>query len=72
MALILWTSACSVPYFYIINKLKRLRVPAIYEIIGLDSLLHEESDKITFIPVNQDSEYPQNGNEDMITDTVEL
>eukprot|EP00347_Sterkiella_histriomuscorum_P003159 403365366 len=64
IALTFWTSLCSVPYFYIINKMKRLRVPAIYEVIGLDNMLHEESKKIKFISLsNQDSQqhsYHQN------------
>ena len=50
-ALVIWPSILSAPYFYIILKLNRLRVHAVYEIIGLDYLLHEESDKIIYIPI---------------------
>lgn len=53
LSLFLWTSFVSFPYFYFINKNKRLRVPAIYEIIGLDYMLHEESLKIKFVPSDQ-------------------
>ena len=45
LALFGWASLISIPYFYIIQKLKRLRVPAAYEIIGLDMIFHEDSDK---------------------------
>lgn len=45
LALFAWSSLVSIPYFYVISRLKRLRVPSVYEVIGLDRLFHEESDK---------------------------
>ena len=39
----------AIPYFYIMLKLKRLRVPAVYEVIGLDAIFHEDSD---LYPIN--------------------
>eukprot|EP00347_Sterkiella_histriomuscorum_P006219 403353608 len=49
LALIFWSSFLSIPYFYFLNKMKRLRVAPIYEIIGLDTLMHEEIDKFNYI-----------------------
>lgn len=49
VALILWTLAITIPYFFFLNRMKRLRVPPIYEIIGLDMLMHEETHKLSYI-----------------------
>jgi ammonia channel protein AmtB len=48
--MIFWTTLLSYPYFYLLNKAKRLRVSPLYEIIGLDILMHEEGDKLDYIP----------------------
>ncbi|CDW76015.1 ammonium transporter [Stylonychia lemnae] len=48
-SLIGWTVLLTFPYFYILKRLKRLRVNAIYEIIGLDALMHEDIDKFDYI-----------------------
>lgn len=49
LALFLWSSFISITYFTIIQRLNRLRVPAVYEMIGLDNVFHSESDKF---PIN--------------------
>lgn len=50
VAQIFWTALISYPYFWILMKNKRLRVSALYEIIGLDILMHEEGDKLDYLP----------------------
>ena len=35
-SIIVWVSLFSFPYFYIMKRLKLLRVPLVHEIIGLD------------------------------------
>ena len=49
-AIFLWASFLSISYFYMMKKLNRLRVDAIYEIIGLDAVMHEECDKFNHVP----------------------
>ena len=36
LSIIAWVTLFSLPYFYIMKRLKLLRVPLIHEIIGLD------------------------------------
>ena len=36
LCIILWVVGLTLPYFLVMNKFKLLRVPLIYEIIGLD------------------------------------
>lgn len=45
LALFLWASLISITYFKITLRLNRLRVPQVYEVIGLDNVFHSESDK---------------------------
>jgi Amt family ammonium transporter len=49
LSLTLWTVAMTLPYFYLLNKIQRLRVSPLYEIIGLDILMHEEKEKLSHI-----------------------
>ncbi len=49
LSLIIWTITITFPYFYFTNKIGRLRVPPIYEIIGTDIMMHEEKEKLTHI-----------------------
>lgn len=49
-SLIAWASLFSISYFKCAKHIGRLRVQPIYEIIGLDALMHEESDKFQYIP----------------------
>lgn len=49
--LFLWSSILSVGYFYMMKKMNRLRVDPIYEIIGLDAVMHEEIDKFDYVPM---------------------
>ena len=49
LSLALWVVAMTLPYFYLLNKIERLRVTPLYEIIGLDILMHEEKEKLSHI-----------------------
>ena len=44
-----WNMLFTIPYFYAVKRFGRLRVAPIYEIIGLDVLMHEEFDKLGYI-----------------------
>lgn len=48
-AMILWCAALTYPYFALLMRAKRLRVSPLYEIIGLDILMHEEREKLPYI-----------------------
>lgn len=48
--LILWSSALSFAYFYMMRRMNRMRVDPIVEIIGLDAVMHEEVEKFQHIP----------------------
>lgn len=50
--LILLAALVTIPYFKILMSMKRLRVSTMYEIIGLDILMHEERDKLPYINEN--------------------
>lgn len=50
--LFLWSSLLSFGYFYLMKKMNRLRVDPIYEIIGLDAVMHEEVDKFNHVPLS--------------------
>ena len=45
----LWSSVLAFGYFYMMKQMDRLRVEPIFEIIGLDSVMHEESDKFSHV-----------------------
>lgn len=49
LAFALWSFSIAFPYFYSLMKIGRLRVPPLYEIIGMDILMHEERDKLSHI-----------------------
>jgi len=36
-------------YFYMMKKMNRLRVDPIFEIIGMDALMHEECEKFNHV-----------------------
>jgi Amt family ammonium transporter len=40
LSIIFWSGFLSFCFFYVLNKLKRLRVPRVYEIIGIDLIYH--------------------------------
>lgn len=46
VALTLWAAITSYIYFKLADSLGRLRVPLFYEVVGLDLLMHTESDKL--------------------------
>jgi ammonia channel protein AmtB len=50
--LFLWATILSFGYFYLMKKMNRLRVDPIFEIIGLDAVMHEEIEKFDYVPVN--------------------
>jgi ammonia channel protein AmtB len=46
IAIIVWSFATSFPYFFILNKINRLRISPIIEIIGQDELMLYGDDKM--------------------------
>ena len=49
LSFVIWSAGMTAPYFYFLNKIQRLRVTPLYEIIGMDILMHEEREKLSHI-----------------------
>lgn len=52
IAIFSWTTFLCYGFFALMKKMNRLRVDAIYEIIGLDAIMHEEFDKFDHVSEN--------------------
>lgn len=46
LAILVWAGSLSFAYFFVLNKLQRLRVPKTFEVIGVDLLYHSDASDI--------------------------